>query len=203
MFYNSLLHRRQFRYLGAFYLHSIIRYFAVSLFQFFSGIYIFQLARDHGFEFHQALSLVAFTLCLIHIFNSLIIGPTVWLIAKKGLKFAVVWGNISLITFYTILSLAKYDLIFLFIATIFGGMSIGLYWTAYHIYFAHLSDDKKQGQEISIGSLLSAIASIGGPAFGGLIISFWGFEALFGVLATLVLLAIIPLRYLPKQENQI
>ncbi len=203
MFYHSLLHRRQFRYLGAFYLHSIIRSFAISLFQLFNGIFIFQLARNYGFEFHQSLSIVAFSLALIHIFNSLSAAPSVWLIAKKGLRFAVLWGNLSLVAFYVILSLAKYDLIFLFIATFFGGAAIGLYWTAYHLYFSHLSDDKKQGEEISIGSLLASIASIGGPAFGGLLINFLGFEALFVVLAILVLVATIPLQYLPKQEDKI
>lgn len=203
MLHLSLLHRRQFRYLGAFYLHAIIRYFAVSMFQIFNGIYILQMARDHGFEYHQALSIVAFILCLVYIFDALSIAPTVWLIAKRGLKFAIFWGSISLIMFYMVLSLGKYDLIFLPISTIFGGLAIGLYWTAYHVYFSHLSDDKKQGAELSISAVLQAIASIGGPAFGSLIISFWGFESLFVLLAGLILLAIVPLRFLPKQENKI
>lgn len=203
MLHLSLLHRRQFRYLGSFYLHSIIRYFAVSLFQIFNGIYILEMARNHGFAYHQALSVVAFILCLVYIFDALSVGPTVWLIAKKGLKFSIFWGSISLVFFYVILSLGKYDLIFLPISTIFGGMAITLYWTAYHIYFSRLSDDKKQGAELSISAILQAIVTIGGPAFGSLIISFWGFEALFVIMAILVILAIIPLRFLPKQENNI
>jgi MFS family permease len=173
------------------------------MFQLFNGIYILQLARDHGFEYHQALSIVAFILCLVYIFDALSIAPTVWLIAKKGLKFAIFWGSISLVMFYIILSLGKYDFIFLPISTIFGGMAIGLYWTAYHVYFSHLSDDKKQGAELSISAVLQAIASIGGPAFGSLIISFWGFEYLFVFLSALVIVAIIPLRFLPRQQNNI
>lgn len=203
MLHLSLLHHRQFRYLGAFYLHSIIRYFAVSLFQIFNGIYILQMARNHGFEYHHALSIVAFVLCLMYIFDALSIAPTVWLIAKKGLKFSIFWGSICLVLFYIVMSLGKYDLIFLPISTIFGGFAIGLYWTAYHVYFSHLSDDGKQGAELSISAILQAIASIGGPAFGSLIISFWGFESLFVLLAVLVILAIVPLRFLPKQENKI
>lgn len=203
MFYSSLLRRRKFRYLGAFYLHSIVRYFAVSLFQLFNGIYILQLARNSGFGFNQSLSIVAFTLCIMYIFDALSVAPSVWIMANKGLKFAVLWGNLSLVAFYIILSLAKYDLIFLAIAAVFGGVATGLYWSAYHTYFVHLSDDKKQGEEISIGTILSAIASIGGPAFGALIISFWGFGALFIFLSILVVLAIIPLRFLPKQQDKI
>ncbi len=203
MLHLSFLHKRQFRYLGAFYLHSIIRYFAVSLFQIFNGIYIFQLSLSHGFEYHQALSIVALVLCLMYIFDALSIAPTIWLIAKKGLKFSIFWGNICLIMFYFILSLSKYDLIFLPISTIFGGFAIGLYWTAYHVYFSHLSDDQKQGAELSISFILQSLVSIGGPAFGSLIISYWGFESLFVLLSFLVILAILPLRFLPKQENKI
>jgi predicted MFS family arabinose efflux permease len=161
------------------------------------------MARNHGLEYHQSLSIVAFVLCLMYIFDALSIAPTVWLIAKKGLKFSIFWGSICLVLFYIVMSLGKYDLIFLPISTIFGGFAIGLYWTAYHVYFSHLSDDGKQGAELSISAILQAIASIGGPAFGSLIISFWGFESLFVLLAILVILAIIPLRFLPKQENNI
>jgi MFS family permease len=173
------------------------------MFQIFNGIYILEMAQNHGFQYHQALSIVAFVLCLVYIFDAVSIGPTVWIIAKKGLKFSIFWGSISLVLFYMVLSLGKYDLIFLPISTIFGGFAIGLYWTAYHVYFSHLSDDKKQGAELSISAVLQALASIGGPAFGSLIISFWGFESLFVLLAILIIVAIVPLRYLPRQENKI
>ena len=50
---------------------------------------------------------------------------------------------------------------------------------------------------------MQSLVSIGGPAFGSLIISYWGFESLFVLLSFLVILAILPLRFLPKQENKI
>lgn len=88
-------------------------------------------------------------------------------------------------------------------AAVLGGLQIGLYWTAFHIYFTELSDDKKQGEEIGMSVSLSAIASVGGPAFGGMIISYAGFEATFLVMTVLVVLASLPLRYLPKQKDTI
>ncbi len=201
MFYRSILHHRQFRYLGAFYLHSIVRLFAVSIFQIFSSIYIYQSLRGYGTETPQALALTSLFFALTFLVHALSIAPSLWLINKKGLRFSVFWGNIFLIGFFLLLYLGKFDPIFFIIAAVLGGLQIGLYWTAYHIYFAELSDDSKQGEEIGISVSLSAIASIGGPAFGGLLIGYAGFGATFLVMTILIGLAVLPLKYLPKQKD--
>lgn len=203
MFYRSVFHYRQFRYLGSFYLHSIIRLFALSLFQLFNGLYIFQIGQGIGLSFSHCLALVAFFFCAIYAFEALFIPITLWLIARKGLRFSVFWGNICLIGFLGFLALAKFDPILLIFAAFLCGGSISLYWTAYHAYFAELSDDKKQGEEISISGVLSNIVSIGGPAFGGLIINTWGYQAALAMMSVLVIIAVLPLRYLPKQEDRI
>jgi MFS family permease len=203
MLYRAIFHHRQFRYLGAFYLHSITRFFAISIFQLFNGIYIFHLALNAGFSFNQALSFVALSFCFVFACNGLAVAPALWLMAKKGLRFSVFWGNICLILYFVFLWLSKYDLILLIPAGVFSGLQISLYWVAYHIYFTKLSDDKKQGEEISMGQILSALAAVGGPAFGGLIISYWGFEATFLIMSILLVLAVFPLKYLPKQDDKI
>lgn len=203
MFYRTVFHHRQFRYLGAFYLHSIIRLFALSLFQLFNGIYIFQLAKGVGLNFNQSLGVVSLFFMVMFAFQAIATVPALWFIAKKGLRFAVFWGNLFLILYVLFLLVSKFDIVLLIFATIVGGFSIGFYWTAYHIYFAELSDDKKQGEELSIGNVLSAISSIGGPAFGGLIINYWGYPAALVVMSILVIVAILPLKYLPKTEDKV
>ncbi len=201
MFYRSIIHHRQFRYLGAFYLHSIARLFAVSIFQIFSGLYIFQVLKDTGFNNQQSLGATALLFALIFAVQALATAPSLWLISKKGLRFSVFWGNIFLVGFFAIMFLAKYDPIFLLLAAILSGLQIGMYWTAFHIYFAELTDDKAQGEEIALSTSLSAIAAIGAPAFGGLIISYGGFGATFLVMTIVVILANLPLKYLPKQKD--
>lgn len=201
MFYRSIIHHRQFRYLGAFYLHSIARLFAVSIFQIFSGLYIFQVLKDNGFNNQQSLGATALLIALVFAIQALATAPALWLISRKGLRFSVFWGNICLVGFFAIMFLAKYDPIFLFLAVVLSGLQIGLYWTAFHLYFVQLTDDKAQGEEIALGTSLSAIAAIGGPAFGGLIISYGGFGSLFLVMTIIVILANLPLKYLPKQKD--
>lgn len=203
MFYRSVLHHHQFRYLGAFYLHSVVRLFAVSIFQIFSSIYVYQVLRGYGVENQQSLGITSLFFALIFLVHALSIAPSLWLIARKGLKFSVFWGNIFLVGFFALLLLSRYDPIFLIIAAVMGGLQIGMYWTAFHIYFTELTDDNGQGKEIGLSVSLSNIASIGGPAFGGMIISYGGFPMTFLVMTILVILASLPLKYLPKQKDVI
>lgn len=149
----------------------------------------------------QALGVTALFFALICLVQALSVGPSLWLISRNGLRFSVFGGSIFLIGFFFLLYLAKLDPIFLILAGVLGGLQIGLYWTAYHIYMAELTDDKKQGEEVALGSSLSAIAAVGGPAFGGLIIQYFGFEAVFIIMAVIAGLANLPLKYLPSQKN--
>lgn len=203
MFYRGIFHQRNFRYLGSFYIHSIIRLFAISIFQIFISIYVYQSLRSFGIENQQAISLTSLFFALVFLVHALAVIPSLWIISKKGLRFSVFWGNAFLISFFISLYTSRYDLIFLVISGILGGLQIGLYWTAYHLYLAELTDDKKQGEEIAIGNSLSAIAVIGGPAFGGLVISYLGFGMIFIVMLILILIASFPLKYLPKQKDTV
>lgn len=203
MFSRSLFAHREFKYLGAFYLHSLIRLFAIALFQIFNGIYIYQVLTKLGLSSNQVLSLTCLIFTLLFLINVLSIAPALWVINKKGLRFSVFLGNIFLVAFYISLYLANFDPFFILVSSIFGGLQISFYWIAYHLYFVELTDDQKQGRELSINAAISAVASIGGPAFGGLLIIFGSFNALFLVMIILVIIAIYPLKYLPKRDDKV
>lgn len=202
-FPHSLLHNRQFRYLGAFYTHSLIRLFATAIFQIFNGIYIYQALQGFGIDFQRAIATTALIFGLTFLIQALAVAPALWLIDKRGLKFAVFWGNSAQILCYVFLALAFFDPIFFLMSAIFDGIQLALYWTAYHIYFANLTDDGNQGKEMSLNASLGAIAAIGAPAFGGLVIAFLGYPAVFGVISILMILAMIPLRKLPKHDDKV
>lgn len=203
MFYRSIFHQKQFRYLGAFYLHSLIRLFAVSTFQIFSSIYIYHNLINFGVSNQQALGITALFFAIIYLVHALSVAPVLWLIDKKGLRFSVLLGTVFLICFLAALYLSKFDPIFLIITSVLGGLQIGLYWTAYHIYLVELSDDKNQGEEIALGTTFSALAAIGGPAFGGLVIYYFGFGALFSIMVAALILALFPLKFLPVRKNMV
>lgn len=203
LFPHSLIHSRQFRYLGAFYSHSLVRLFATSLFQIFSGIYIYQTLLGLGVDFQKSIATVALIFALSFLIQSFAVAPSLWLIDKKGLKFAVFLGSIFQILMFLFLSFARFDPIFFLMSAICDGLQLALYWTAFHIYFAQLTDDGNQGKEMSLNASLAAIAAIGGPAFGGLIITYFGFSVVFIVITILMVLAALPLKHLPKQNDKV
>lgn len=202
-FYHSLLHNRQFRYLGAFYTHSLIRLFATAIFQIFNGIYIYQTLMGFGIDFQRAIATTTLILALVFLIQAFAVAPSLWLIEKKGLRFAVLWGSVAQIFVFVFLALAKYDPIFFLMSAICDGLQLAFYWTGFHLYFAQLTDDGNQGKEMSLNASLGAVAAIGAPAFGGLVIAFFGYSVVFGVISALMILSMIPLKHLPKQDDKV
>ncbi len=202
-FPHSLLHNRQFRYLGAFYTHSLVRLFATAIFQIFNGIYIYQVLIGFGIDFQKSIATIALIFALVCLIHAVAVAPALWLIDKRGLRFAVFWGNISQILVYVFLSLAKFDPIVFILVAIFDGLQLALYWSAFHLYFAQLTTDGSQGRELSLNASLGSIAAIGAPAFGGLIIVFFGYNAVFALICILMILALLPLKNLPKANDRV
>ena len=203
LFPHSLLHNRQFRYLGAFYTHSLVRLFATAIFQIFSGIYIYQTLIAFDIDPQKSLATTALIFGLGFLIQALAVAPSLWLIEKKGLRFAVFWGNVAQISCYIFLGLAKIDPIFFLMSAISDGLQLALYWTAFHIYFAQLTDDGNQGKEMSLNATLAAVAAIGAPALGGLVIAYYGYSAVFLIITILMLIAMVPLRNLPKHDDKV
>jgi MFS transporter, DHA1 family, inner membrane transport protein len=203
MISRALFNHRQFRYLGAFYLHSVTRLFAVSIFNIFTSIYVYQTFLAFKFEPTHALASTTLLFALAYLIQALGTAPALWLISKKGLRINVFYGSVFLVVYFVLLYLGKFDPIFFVLAAVASGVQISLYWTSYHIYFVELSDDKNQGEELSFSSFLSSIASIGGPAFGGLVINYGGYNAAFLSMTVMMILAALPLKFLPEQKNNI
>ena len=113
MLYRPVLQHKHFRYLGAFYLHAIIRMFAVSIFQMFNSIYVFDVLINQGVSVPHTLGITSLIVALVCLIHALFIAPTLWLINKKGLRFSTFWGNMALIGYFALLYLGKFDPIFL------------------------------------------------------------------------------------------
>lgn len=196
MLHFPTLYQKRFKNLEEFYLHNIIRLMALSMFDIFSSIYVFTILKDFGLNNSHALGATALFLSLIFFAHLLTVKPALYLIQKFSLQFSMFWGSMLLVLFSAFLYMAKFNLYFLIPAAVVGGVYIGLYYTGYHIYFAQLTDDKREGRELAVGNALFALVGILGPVTGGFIIVFWGFGALFLAMALILLLSGIPLNYI-------
>lgn len=197
------LFQKRFVGLESFYLHNIIRLFAVSIFDVFTGIYFFQIFQKFGLNTAQSLSSTAIFISLIYLTHFFVIKPALILINKHGVRFLMLWGNMVLVAFAAILYLAKFDITFLALASIIAGIYIGLYYTGYHIFFSELTDDHRQGKELALGVSLPAFASIFSPIIGALLINSFGFGGVLLVMGILLIIANTPLKFIPTYKNDI
>lgn len=72
------------------------------------------------------------------------------------------------------------------------------YWPGFHACFATWSGSDEDGREISNLEVASVVMSMVGPALGGLVSLWLGFNALFIITAVIVLASFIPLLRMPS-----
>lgn len=191
----------QFRNLEEFFLHNIIRLLALSMFDIFSSIYVFIILSGSGLNYSASLGLTAIFLALSYFAQLISLKPTLSIMSRVGLRLPMFWGNILLICFSALLYFSKFNLFLLIPSAFIRGIHMSLYYTGYHIYFAQLTDDKRQGKELAVGNALFALVGILGPSAGGLVISFWGFGELFLGMVLILLLSSIPLHFISNKAQ--
>lgn len=74
------------------------------------------------------------------------------------------------------------------------------FWFGYHIDFATASDDDHVGEEVGTNLMLTALAKFAAPVIGGFIIGIFGFSSGFTASVVIILLALIPLLWLPSRN---
>lgn len=203
MLLTSLISKRHYKNLEWFYTHSIIRQFALSMFGIFNSIYVFQTLIAHNFDKHQSLALTAMFFSLVYFSHFFAIQLSIMTINKWGLKKCMLIGGILTTLFSLTLYLGRYNLLFLILSAILAGSYLGFYYIAFHIYFTELTDDKNEGEEVALGSILPSIVCILGPICAGLIIKLAGFNGVFLTTGIFLILANFPLKFIPNTKDGI
>jgi len=127
--------------------------------------------------------------------------PTANFLNKHGFRRTIAIGNILLAVLLVLLTLAETYYSLLFLAAIVHAFSTSFYWISYHTLFGEDGVVDKLGKEVSISKLIERFSSIAGPAIGGVILTFWGFQALFSVALIVVLLSIIPFFFMKHHKH--
>ena len=113
--------------------------------------------------------------------------------SKLGLKRSILLSVPFSLIFIYLLNSLKYNLVHYSIVAIIEGISLSLFWIAFHTDFANFSDKKNRGKEVGIWFGSSLILSIIGPIVGGFLLKFYGFSFLFGVVSCLLIWSVVPL----------
>jgi DHA1 family inner membrane transport protein len=147
------------------------------------------------FLFRQGVSLFGVFLTFTAVFACrFLFRPLVMVLASRmGLRRLLIVGTVLQAAQYPALALVKGPgwQVALFGATlVFGGV---IYWTCFHAIYAALGDIDRRGSQIGARQLSIAVASILGPAVGGIMLTAFGAWTAFGTAAAIEIAAIVPL----------
>jgi MFS family permease len=76
---------------------------------------------------------------------------------------------------------------------VISSLSQVFYWTCYHVFFTSLGDPEHRGKQIGARQAISSVASVVGPAAGGILLTNFGPGIAFGTAFSIQIAAIYPL----------
>ncbi len=113
--------------------------------------------------------------------------------ARFGFEHSILTSQFAFIAYYIALFALPQFSWLIYVAPFLYAIQKSLYWPAYHADFTIFSAREQRGQEISGVLSVSAVATILGPIFGGIVLNFLGFGPLFLIVAALFLMSTRPL----------
>lgn len=165
-----------------------IRRFTLALICIFEPIYLF-IYFNHSFSktllFYAAISLI----------YGLFVPFGAKIMAKLGLKKAMLWSLPFIFLYYLVLWQINLFFLLPFLAIILRVIYGLFYWPAYHTDVARFSKRKTRGEQMSVATVVYSIVSVIAPFLGGLIIFKFGFPVLFIIVLILLFVSAVPLLF--------
>jgi len=161
------------------FLSQALRSAGVSLLSFFSVVFIFKRSLALTADLQLAIIFVFGFDLVLYIFKFIANCWAENLSQSFGLKRQVYFGQI--LTALTLLAFLLSDRYFGFIwvAAIFWGLAIGFFWFGRHGLVAKISCSGRYGRALGWGDILETILLSAAPFLGGVLISHFGYPALF------------------------
>jgi len=166
------------------YITYALRTFAISTIAIFIPLYLLQ----NGYDMFSVLTYFLFVI----LFGMTFCYYAFKYVAIKGVKHAIVLS----IPFVILYFLGLYNiellqswmdneilLVWLALVVSFAG---AFYFMAFHTDFARFSKQKQSAKQVSIAQALGIIASIIGPLFGAMIITYFSFQVLFIIIMVIM-----------------
>ncbi len=133
------------------------------------------------------------------VYSAMAIGRLLlrWLVvrvaARAGLRRALIAGtSLYFLQFLAIATVSRPD-IWLVAYICQAALANSFYWTAYHAAYAHAGQEHDRGRQLGAREIIAQMASILGPATGGIALTWGGPWVAFGLAAFCGLLSILPL----------
>ncbi|MFH1601394.1 MAG: MFS transporter [Candidatus Shapirobacteria bacterium] len=174
------------------YLNSVFRTLALGLIGIFIPVFVFQITS--GWSGVLKFYLISETTTLI------LSSPTAMLIKKWGPDWLVGLGALTLITALGFLILSQNNLVFIWWAALFLGITVPFHWLPYHLAFCQESQRHCLHRQLANRNILNKISTAAAPLLGGIIAAKLGFTSLYLIAGIVIALSLIPI--LMDQYNQ-
>lgn len=169
---------------------SAIRSFARSIISLFVPLYLLNL--------EYSLGTVFLFLALENGFHAIFVIPAMRCIAWVGIKHAILWSKFfEILQYFLLFLLVSGNLPLLLLVAVVGGFQRALFFTAYHLDMLKIIRKEKRGTEIGLLHFVSAVFTLIGPVFGGVMLATVGFGWVFAMTAFLLLVSTVPLFFTP------
>ncbi len=191
------------REISRFFLSISIRRLAVGMVLIFEPIYLY-------FYFDKSLSLTILFFGLIHGLYGLIVVFGGKIMAKIGLKHAMLFSHFFFFGYYLCLfflssqanNIAVELSLLLPLAMILRVIGMMFFWPAYHTDFVRFSEKNHRGLEVGKLNVAVLIPVIISPLIGGWVLAAFGYPILFTIVLVTLFASTIPL-FLSKEVHEV
>lgn len=174
------------------YLTQALRRFSISLLSLFSAIYLYKSLGS--------LRLVFLFFLIFHLVKLLVSFLAEEWSLKLGLKKLVLFGQLLMILVLSFFFLSiKYPLS-VFLASISWGIASGFYWFGRHGLMAKIGHLGEYGRALGRQEIFDLTPVLLSPILGGILISFFGYRALFAVSLLFIILSLFTLGSIPEER---
>ncbi|MCK5084724.1 MAG: MFS transporter [Candidatus Pacebacteria bacterium] len=184
-FLNRFLKHNTRHEITELYISVAIKNFAFSMIAIFEPLYLYKL--------YDSISMVFLYYAVVYTLHFFLVPFGAKAAAKYGFEHCIFYSIPFAILYFLALSQIPNYGWMIFAAIIFVVIHRIMFWPSYHTDFAHYSILGFKGREMSAMSSISIAATVIGPIIGGIILTKFGFEALFVIVSIASLISIIPL----------
>ncbi|MEA3293067.1 MAG: MFS transporter [Patescibacteria group bacterium] len=178
-----------------FFISIIFREFALGLVMIFEPIYLY-------LYFGKSISLTLLFFALIHGFASFLAVFGGRIMAKVGFNRAILFSHFFFFLYFLSLFSVYKSIFFIFLAIIFNVIGKTLFWPSFHTDFVRFSSKKHRASEVANLNIASIAPVVFSPIIGGLILSKFGYSALFATTLIVLLFSAVPL-FLSKKQSEV
>lgn len=168
----------------------------------FTPIYLYSTGLSVYGSMKQALFLVVGYYLLQRILIAVGVFPLSKIIERLGFRRSVALSLFFLILHTLSLILISKNIVWIWAAAVFIAIQTPLYWISRDSVISQDSLNPEMGRNMANLAVWEKIATIIGPFFGGLILSIYGFVAMYAVAVVFLVLSAIPLWWMHSHTHK-